>query len=501
MIEGQRFRVLYLHPAKQRVGFPFGDPRLEYVAPFTLMPVGVIGLLNLLQQEGFSVRGLNYPAERFIDAGFSLSDWLHNIDPPRLVLIDLHWYEHSFGALGMARVCKGLFPDAYVVLGGLTASFFAQEILDEFGFVDCIIRGDAEEPLRQLALLLCSGGASRQSLSVLPNLSYRIGSQLVENELRYRALPEELDRLDFVTLDFLEHAQQYLGFQYVGRRDVFLPDEQAQLRGHWLSIGRGCGFDCSFCGGSRTSHKVLAQRDGLVKRSVGALVKDITALRDIGVHQVALSLDPEIAGRSYWRSLFSELGRRQVRIGLYNEAFQLPSPGFVQAFADCADLSHSQLGLSLLSGDEGVRRLNGKHFSNRDLFKVLRTFKRHRVPIAIYYSFNLPGQNEATMRATIALSERICREYPPELLMMYNQPHTLDPCSPMSCNPDKYGIDIQFRSFKDYYNYCRQTEIEKSGVLGLDHRGFIWRGRTRSDERKMQELWLDFARKQTFPCF
>ena len=87
-------------------------------------------------------------------------------------------------------------------------------------------------------------------------------------------------------------------------------------------------------------------------RSANAVGADIEALHNRGIRQVALSLDPEIAGRSYWRTLFSELSRRQVRVGLYNEAFQLPSPGFVQAFAQTADLEHSQVALSLLSGTD-----------------------------------------------------------------------------------------------------------------------------------------------------
>lgn len=72
----QRAQVIYLHPAKQRVGFPFADMRLSYLTPFTLMPVGLIGLANLLAEEGVVVRGLNYPAECFIEPGFDLKAWL-----------------------------------------------------------------------------------------------------------------------------------------------------------------------------------------------------------------------------------------------------------------------------------------------------------------------------------------------------------------------------------------------------------------------------------------
>ena len=89
--------VLYIHPAKQEVGFRYD----EYVSspPYLLMPVGVIGLANLLCQRGLEVRGLNLPLELILEPTFDLRAWLKRWDPPRLVMIDLHWYEHALRLL------------------------------------------------------------------------------------------------------------------------------------------------------------------------------------------------------------------------------------------------------------------------------------------------------------------------------------------------------------------------------------------------------------------
>lgn len=465
------------------------------------MPVGLIGLANLLAEEGVVVRGLNYPAECFIEPGFDLKAWLRAAGPPRVILVDLHWYEHSFGALDIARVCKEVYPGTPVVVGGLTASLYARQILEYSPSIDFVIRGDAEQPLRQLVLELCQRDARAKDLESIPNLCYRVGDQVIESELSYCASSRELDDLDFTHLGFLDHAQRYHGFQYVGRRGAFIPSEEPKLRAHWLSIGRGCAFNCSFCGGGSTSQGILAGREGFVMRSVGAVADDIEELGDRGIQQVALTLDPAAVGEAYWKALFSELSRRHVRIGLYNEVFQLPSEDFVEAFAECAVRPHSQLALSLLSGDERVRRMNGKRFSNRELFAVLKVLKRHKLPVAIYYSFNLPGQDEASLRKTLLVSRHIGNLYPPRLLMMYNQPHTLDPCSPMSRHPEQFDIEVQLNSFREYVEYCQRTAAERPGVLGLSYRGFRWRGRTRDAERKMQQLWLDYGSRQRFLCF
>ena len=119
--------ALYIHPAKQEADARYDEFAASKTYP--IMPVGVLGLCNQLTTEGWSVRGLNLPLELVIQPTFSLRDWLADQGRPRLVLIDLHWYEHSFGALDVARVCKAVHPDVPVLVGGLTASCFAKEIL------------------------------------------------------------------------------------------------------------------------------------------------------------------------------------------------------------------------------------------------------------------------------------------------------------------------------------------------------------------------------------
>ena len=78
--------------------------------------------------------------------------------------------------------------------------------------------------------------------------------EVVENERTYCAGREELDRLNFVDIDFLDHHQRYAEMQYTG---VGLDAGEADMSellatsGHWLCVGRGCQFDCSYCGGGR----------------------------------------------------------------------------------------------------------------------------------------------------------------------------------------------------------------------------------------------------------
>ncbi len=488
--------VIYIHPAKQPVDF-----RLDQA--YVLMPVGIIGLLNLLRRQGLSVKALNYPLEVLINPHFDLRAWLKGLKGVHLVLIDLHWYEHAYGALDVARVCKEILPEASVVLGGFTASIYAREILERFQEVDFVIRGDAERPLQDLAEWVCRGSVNSPHLSAIPNLSYRNGNNVVENDRSWCATAEDLDGLNFVDMDFLEHHRQYCEMQY-NDTGLFQPSdisERLSLAGHWLCIGRGCQFDCAFCGGGRISHEIVAGRKVLVLRSVERVVDDLQRLHAMGIHQVSLSHDPAVLGRGYWSSLFEELRKRGVKIGIYNECFQLPTDEFIADFVRSVDLPHSELALTLLSGSERVRRLNGKSFSNRKLFRVLSTLKRHGVPIYVYFSLNLPGEDERAFEKTLTLARRIAAFYPPHILKMTNQCHTVDPCSPMSMEPQKYDVRVSMHTLMDYYNYCQQTYIARPDIDRGAFRGFTYGDRRTASIEALARKWDEFCAGQEARCF
>jgi radical SAM superfamily enzyme YgiQ (UPF0313 family) len=481
--------VLYIHPAKHDV-----DSGFEDLGFYFFVPVGVLGLVNLLRREGLTVRGINYPAELLRNRAFRLRPWLAAQGDVKLVLVDLHWYMHSYGAIRVAQACKQVLPRARVVLGGITASLFADEILHSFPEVDFIIRGDAEEPLLALAESVCSG--TEAQLSSIANLTYRSSGEVAENELSYCATPDDLDGLNFVDLDFLEHADWYGRLQF---QPTTLTQSMSEPRGHWLCIGRGCRFDCSFCGGGRLSHQQFAGRHGFVLRSAEKVAKDTKRLAEQGIDQVSLNLDPAILHPDYRRALFATMRELGVKIGINNELFQLPSREFVEDFCETADIGRSELALSLLTGSEKVRRLNGKQYSNQKLFEILEVMKEKQVPLYVYFSFNLPGEDDKAFRQTLRVAQRIRRSYPTHMLKIINMAHTLDPCSPMSRKPQRFAVDVGLRTFKDYHRYCEQTLAIQAGEGPWKARGFAYR-KDRSLPRMVRQ-WNDFCAEEPSSCF
>jgi clorobiocin biosynthesis protein CloN6 len=477
--------------------------------PYGLIPVGLPALVNVLQEAGIRVQGLVFPLEKQRSPAFSLKEWLRRHPAARVILIDLHWYEHCYGAVETALACKEVLPSAWTVLGGLTATGFAREILEQFPQVDFIVRGDAEKPLLELVQLLLSDPPLPDlpaSLQAIPNLSYRaiagaessgaVSSEVVENPLAYTAATDDLDRLDFINLDFLEHSQDYLVHEYIvtdldkARRAL----ETDPFKGRWTTTARGCKFHCSYCGGSKESHKLLAGRNGIIARSPEKVVEDLVRLKAQGVHQASLSYDIEVIGEDYWRAFFSGLRASGVRIGVYNEFFQMPSRAFVEDYVRSVDMAHSCVALSPLSGNERVRRLNGKHYSNDQLFEMLELLARYKSYIFVYFSMNLPGEDSRTFEETLEIAQSIYDFYPSSYLKILNTVHTLDPLSPMNMYADKYGIQAGLSSFRDYYEYCRATSLGGQAARTELHRGFALKDPGARSIEAMADAW-DRARQ------
>jgi radical SAM superfamily enzyme YgiQ (UPF0313 family) len=343
----------------------------------------------------------------------------------------------------------------------------------------------------QLLNCLESHSPTTEQLGAIPNLSYRVGAELKENLLTYTSTPEELDSLNFVDIDFMDHYREYYANEYIVRDlDQALDALHTNpLRGRWLTSARGCRYHCSYCGGGKDSHKQLAGRMGLVVRSPEKLVADLVKLTEAEVIQASMSYDIAELGEDYYQEFFSRLRSSGIKISIYNEFFQNPAPGFIEEFARSVDLTHSSVVLSPLSGNERVRRLNGKHYSNLALFDTLEYLSRFNIYLLVYFSLNLPGETAETFKETLNLAREIYEFYPPDLLRIQNTVHTIDPFSPMNLFPDKFGIESNMTSFMDYYNYCQSTQYSSPTARTELNRGYKLKDLDARSLKQMADTW------------
>lgn len=104
------------------------------------MAAGLPALANMLGDEGFSVEIVHLGIESEVQQGFSLRRYLVT-HRPRLVLFSLHWNQQTRPVLDVAEKVRRWLPETRIILGGLTASVFALDVVSTLGWVDGVIRG------------------------------------------------------------------------------------------------------------------------------------------------------------------------------------------------------------------------------------------------------------------------------------------------------------------------------------------------------------------------
>ena len=116
---------------------------------FLFMPAGIFALMNEVRSHGFSVQIVNEPLELLIDNAFSLEDYIAT-HKARVYSIDCHWHEHIFGTIEVARMIKCQHPDSRIVVGGISASYFAADLANFCPDIDIVVAGFGEGILPQI---------------------------------------------------------------------------------------------------------------------------------------------------------------------------------------------------------------------------------------------------------------------------------------------------------------------------------------------------------------
>jgi radical SAM superfamily enzyme YgiQ (UPF0313 family) len=448
----KHYDIVFIHPSSRTSS-----------SQFILMPMGMISLMNELDE--YDVISVNIGLEMSLDPQFDLESFLKTIEYD-FVGIDLHWHEHAYTALETARICKKVNPNCLVVLGGLTASYFAEELLCIFQHVDVVISGEAEE---SIGLLL-----KKEDFSRIPNLVYRQQGHIKKTPVR---VPPSLDSFNFSRIVHLNHWEEYL------KCNINMHLKARPWCDFWLCTGRGCIYNCSYCGGGRDAQKRICNRDSIFFRSVERVIEDLSYLQERGVHVVNFSQDIHLAGRTYWEPLFAAMKKEGISLGLYLEVFQLVDRGFIEELASACDLRFSTVVITLLSGSEDVRMANGKNFSNQEYYRCAEYLEAQRINHIPYFATGLPFETLETFQETLAMTENLLNRL--NLQLLFCTPLRLDPGSPMYERPDHYQVIPHFRSFSDYYDNCRKRDER----LLYDYSGYHTTTLSVDEIMKTQSQW------------
>jgi B12-binding domain/radical SAM domain protein len=368
---------------------------------FEMYPVGLTSIAAYLSGNHYNARIVNLAYLMLADPGFDAGEYLARLHP-RMFGIDLHWLPHAQGALAVAELVKRLHPDIPVLMGGLSASYYHEE-LARYPFVDFVLRGDStEEPCRQLLAAL----RQRRPLAGVENLTWKDAAGRVQvNPLTF--VPADLDYVDVPSYRFAAKAI----FKYASMTKMIPYREWPQYPTTMLLNSRGCPLDCAVCGGSASAYARIAARPAPAFRSPEKLIDDVRVIRGFSDAPVFMVHDPRVGGEERARRFFGLLAAERPR----NEfVFELFYPAGDEFFAMVSGATRSfSAEITIESPDEALRARNGKFaYPNSALESTIASALRHGCrKLDLFFMVGIPGQRPQDAMATVDYCDRLVTRF------------------------------------------------------------------------------------------
>ncbi len=365
---------------------------------------------------------------------------------------------HVQGTLALAEIIKRFHPSIPVILGGLSATYYHEEILRQYPFIDFVMRGDStEKPLVQLLQTIKKGG----DLKNIPNLTYR-GA---ENEIQVNPLTHVPENLDEITIDYSHIMKKVVRYVDPTGYQPFVDWYTYPVTAVFTC--RGCTYSCKTCGGSAQTFRTMANRRKPAYRNPKLLAQDIFNVSDHLHAPVMIIGDIFQPGEEYGFTFLQEMKRRPISNHIAFEFFVPPTRAQLKRIAD--SILNFNIEISPESHDEEVRRAFGRPYNNESLERMIEdAVDLGSKRIDLFFMTGLPKQTYSSVLETVdychSLLERF-RSYNKLFPFISPLAPFLDPGSAVFEAPEKYGYRLLCRTVEEH----RQASLAPSWKYILNY--------------------------------
>jgi B12-binding domain/radical SAM domain protein len=409
---------------------------------FEMYPIGFASLSEYLERHGLRVRIVNVAMKMLKDEKFDLERLIKK-NKPLAFGIDLHWMAHVQGALALAEIIKRFHSNIPVILGGLSATYYHEEILRQYPFIDFVMRGDStEKPLLQLIQSIKAG----KDFKNIPNLTYRDGKK----EIQVNPLTHVPENLDDITIDYRHIMKKVVRYVDPTGYQPFIDWYTYPVTAVFTC--RGCLYSCKTCGGSAQTFRMMANRKKPAYRNPKLLAQDIFNTSDHLHAPIMIIGDIFQPGEEYGFTFLREMKGRPISNHIAFEFFTPPSRTRLERIAE--SISNFNIEISPESHDEEVRRTFGRPYNNESLERMLEdAIDLGSKRIDLFFMTGLPKQTYQSVLDTVEYSRTLLERFHSyNKLFPFISPLApfLDPGSLVFETPEKYGYRLFYRTVEEH---------------------------------------------------
>jgi len=426
------------------VNNPIGGLSISFI------PMGTFGIADLLLKSGYNCR-IVHPGLETEKLGF-----LDNIikNQPRVIAFDLQWSHSIRFFVKVLDKIKEMAPDSFIVTGGFTASFFYIEILKNLKSIDGVIRGDAEIPMLQLVR---ESSRNKRDLSDVSNLAWKDDNGKIRiNKIDYVTSEKDLNELCFTNFKLLHNYKKYIAMDYISDNR-----ENKTTIGTFLApFGKGCSVNCSCCGGSKFSQKLLNNRTRVCFRSLKSSVEMLMEAREYGFRKVYIEFDPFPNNDKFYPKLFKKIKKERIECDIIFNSYGLPNNNLIKSY-NKIKTETSFLKISPFCGSEVVRFKNrGCFYTNSQFMNIFKKLDNNKINFKTEFSTRWPFETIDDVKMTYKFSSLILGKF--KYLKGSNiYPAQMDIGSLAFINPHKYRIRPLKKRFTDFYKPYNGFQLKR----------------------------------------
>ena len=131
---------------------------------YEMYPIGWFSMKQWLADRGFDAKIVNVASLMLMYPELDVKRLLGRLEAP-IFGFDLHWMTQCHGAIELAAELKEVHPDALTIFGGISATYFAKQLI-EYPSVDVVVQG--YDTLAPVTELVSQGPPGQQGLPLHP---------------------------------------------------------------------------------------------------------------------------------------------------------------------------------------------------------------------------------------------------------------------------------------------------------------------------------------------